>query len=275
MALAKNLNKKPISRKKFAWPSLNKKGVYAVVFLAVLLGVYGVVSLARVIPTASEKKEIKFETGDQPLPQKISLWVTAEGGLYMRANPEPKSKIVILIPAGTQLSAEDSEGEWYKVSYMNKTGWVNKGYVTTTPPAEEPTKDYKSLVDKASGFSLRYPKDWVYQNYSENKATSSTAYYAFGAQLPAALDPATLPPVVVRISSKSKTAVDAEFRALKALSVTTNISNLSGTKYSYTSSSGTQMTAYVVGKGTVTYILEETGGFENELNLIIKTFVLN
>jgi hypothetical protein len=274
MALAKNLQKKKYG-KKIKLSKLNAKAIWLLVFVAVLLGVYGLINLSRIAPSTSQKAEIKLETGDRPLPQKVQLWVTADGGLNMRAEPQPKAKIVILIPSGTQLEAEETEGDWYKVSFMNKTGWVNKGYVTTQPPAEDPAKDYKTLIEKDQGFSLRYPKDWVYQNYGANPATSSRAYYAFGAQLGPQLDPVNLPPIILRISEKEKNVIDGQYVALGGVPEEASVSNLAATKYTYNSSSGVQMTAYIVAKGAVTYIIEETGGYFTELELIVKNLTLN
>lgn len=275
MALAKNLNKRPVKKQKWQIPKFNKKWIWLAVFLALALGVYGIINLTRIAPLSSEKKEVKFETGDRPLPQKIALWVTADGGLYMRANPESKAKIMILIPRGTELSAEETQGEWYKVTYMNKNGWVNRSYVTTTAPAEEPTKEYKTLVEKSAGFSIRYPKDWMYLNYGEEKTSASIAYFAFGTDLPQKFEPSALPSVILRITAKAKAAVEGEYKALGATEKALSVSNLPAKKFSYTSGSGVQMSACVIEKGSKIYILEETGGYETELDLMLKTLILN
>lgn len=273
MPLARNLNKH--SAKKFKLPKINKKLIWLIAFAATGLGVYGVINLTRIAPWESKKMEVKYETGDRPLPQKIKLWVMADGGLYMREKAEPKGKILILIPNNTALEADESQNGWYKVSFMNKTGWVKEGFVTTQAPAEDPTKNYQTLVAKESGFSLRYPKDWVVQNYGANPASSSVAYYAFGAQLPAALDPVSLPPIILRVSSQSKEETEKNFTAMGATAEAASVSNLPGTKFTYNSSAGTQMTAYVVGRGATAVVIEETGGYADELSLIIKTITFN
>lgn len=277
MALARNLNKQSYKpKKKFALPKITKKKlVIGVVALALILIGYGWWSLSKATKKDQGKISIKYDTGDKPLPQQVSIWINADGGLFMRAEANSKSKILILIPNSTQLTAlEDQEG-WYKVSYMNKTGWVSKQYVTTTAPAEDPTKSWKTYQNTANSYSLRYPTDWVVQDYGANPASNSTSYVAFGPQLPASLDPNNLPPVIVRIVSGSADAAAASYKSASgSTAATTTVSGLSGTVYTYTASSGVQMTAYVVAKGPVTYVIEETGGYADQLQKIVSSLSL-
>lgn len=52
-----------------------------------------------------------------------------KGTLNLRAIP--KGSIVAQIPYGTKLDAE-SEGEWSKVTYNGKTGYVKTEFLTTS-----------------------------------------------------------------------------------------------------------------------------------------------
>lgn len=239
-----------------------------------LAGIYGWWNLTRA--TRNDKKmTIKYDTGDKPLPQQVNLWVSADGGLFMRASADAKSKIVIIIPNGTQLTAIKTEGDWYQVSYMNKTGWVNKAYVTTQAPAQDPTKDWKTFQNSANSYSVRYPTDWVVQDYGANPASNSASYVAFGTQLPASLDPNNLPPVIVRIVNGGADAVAGPYKSASGSTATaTTISGLPGTVYTYTASSGVQMTAYVVAKGAQTYVIEETGGYADQLQKMVSSLNL-
>lgn len=272
MALARNLRKKKFS---FRLPKLSKKIWIFLIFLTLGIGAYGLINLIRLAPASTEKKELKFETGDRPLPQTISLWVNADGGLFMRETAEPKGKILIVIPNGTQLTAEETKENWFKVTYMNKTGWVNKTYVTTQAPAEDPTKAWNSFANKNFGYSLRYPKEWVAQDYGANPATGSESYVAFGPQLAPAMDPTQLAPVIVRVTAQPKEQAEAAFKsAQNSVAEPQTISGLAATKYTYNASSGVQMTALVLQKGTKTYIFEESGGYSDDLLKIIATITL-
>lgn len=272
MALARNIKPRRI---KFKLPKLKRKALLTMAVIAILLGAYGVLNLSRIIPKIGDKKEIKFQTGDQPLPQTTALWVTADGGLRMRANPDAKAALVSLIPNGTQLTATEVQGDWYKVTYQDKEGWVNKGYVTTQAPAEDPTKNWKVFTNKSFGYSLRYPSEWVAQDYGANPASGSQSYVGFGLQLAPSLDPSLLPPVIVRITSSPQATVDNYYKsAQNSIAETVTVSGLAGTKYTYNAATGVQMTAYVIPKSSQVVIIEETGGYSDELIKIIGTLVL-
>lgn len=47
----------------------------------------------------------------------------------LRAEPNTSSKILDQLKKGTKVSVAGSEGEWYKVSYSDKTGWINDNYI--------------------------------------------------------------------------------------------------------------------------------------------------
>lgn len=277
MALAKNLRpqKKFKAKLKIKFPKLTKSTIIVLSILALGIGIYGVLNLSRLAPAKDDKMEIKFETGDRPLPQEIPIWITADGGLFMRKEPNSKAEILSTIPNGTKLSALETQGDWYKVSYMNKSGWVNKSYVTTQAPAESPTKGWNTFTNKAFSYSITYPTGWVAQDYGANPATSSQSYVGFGPQLAPQLNPSLLPPVIIRITSDSKEKVEKQYKsAQNSVSEAATVSGLAGTKFTYNASSGTQMTAYVVAKGAQTFILEETGGYADELGKMIGSLTL-
>jgi hypothetical protein len=276
MALARKLGRNKGPKKKFKLPQISKRNlVISLVVLAVLAGAIGWWSLARSTKNDKGKIAIKYDTGDKPLPQKVLLWINADGGLNVRSEANSKSKIIILVPNGTQLEALETKDDWYKITYMGKTGWVSKQYVTLTAPAEDPTKAWKTYQNNAQNYALRYPTDWVAQDYGANPATNSSSYIAFGPQLPATMDPSNPPPVIVRIVPGGADAAAATYKA-SAGSVATpaTIAGLAGTSYTYTASSGVQMTAYVVAKGAQTFIIEETGGYADQLQKIVTSLSL-
>jgi len=47
----------------------------------------------------------------------------------LRANPSTSAKILVQLKEGTKVSVIGSEGNWYKVSYSNSTGWINDKYI--------------------------------------------------------------------------------------------------------------------------------------------------
>lgn len=47
----------------------------------------------------------------------------------LRAKPDISAKILKQLDKGTKVSVVGSEGEWYKVSYSDSTGWINDNYI--------------------------------------------------------------------------------------------------------------------------------------------------
>jgi hypothetical protein len=276
MALARNLHPQKRSIKKFKLPKISKRNlVILVALVAILLGGLGWWSLSKATKNSSKKIEVKYDTGDKPLPQAESIWINADGGLFMRQDANAKSKIVIIIPNGTQLTVIEKNGTWYKVSYMNKTGWVSNQYVVATAPAQDPTKAWKTYQNAANNYSLRYPTEWVTQDYGPNPASGSTSYVAFGPLLAPALDPNNLPPVIIRVSSATADAAAASYKAASgSIATPATVSGLPATVYTYTAGSGVQMTAYIVAKGPRTFIIEENGGYADQLQKIIGSLSL-
>lgn len=274
MSLAKNLNNKK-SPKRPGLPKLKNKFLLVVILGAILVGSFGAYNLVKVIKVG-KKQELKYEsTGDRPLQQKLILWVSSDKGLYLREEPSTKGTILKLIPNGTQLESSETKDDWYKVTYLEKTGWIKKEFTTTQAPAEDPKKDWNNYKNTKFGYSLRFPKEWVVQDYGENPASGSTSYIAFGLQLPAALDPLSLPPVIVRVSGKPRAEIDAFYKGFSGtVSEQATVSAIPGVKYTFNSAAGTQMTAFVVTKGSSTFVLEESGGFSDELLGIVNSLNL-
>ena len=48
----------------------------------------------------------------------------------LRANPNTSAKILTQLDKGTKVSVVGSEGDWYKVSYSDNTGWINDNYIS-------------------------------------------------------------------------------------------------------------------------------------------------
>jgi len=58
--------------------------------------------------------------------------ITASGGLNLRDTPSISGKLLLTIPQGTTIDILDTQGQWYKTTYQNKTGWVSAAYVEVT-----------------------------------------------------------------------------------------------------------------------------------------------
>jgi hypothetical protein len=278
MAIAKNLQNYQRPSGKFKLPASlrkhKKKIIIGAVILSILLGIYGIFNLIRLAPKAEDKQDVVYETGDQPLPQKIMIYIDAEGGLNMREEPNTTSKILKTIPNGTKLEATLVQGDWYQVVYDGKTGWVNKKYVKTYTGSEPVTAEtLQPYQNTAFGYSLSFPKDWVKVDYGASQTAGLVSYVGFGAQLADEINPNVLPPLAVKITQDAVATVDASYKAKSSVTAAeATVSGVKGTMYVFTASSGVQMTAYVVVGNGFTYILEESGGYSDELNSLVSSF---
>jgi hypothetical protein len=280
MAIAKNLQKYQKTGGKFRLPRFfkkhGKKIIVGAVILSILIGAYGILNLLRLAPKEEDKQSVTYETGDQPLPQKTMIYVDASGGLNMREEPNATSKILKTIPNGTKLEASLLEGEWYQVNYDGKTGWVNQKYVKTyTGETATPTEGWQKYQNTAFAYGLSFPGDWVKADYGASQAADLESYVGFGPQLSDEINPNILPPVAVKVTKDALAKVQESYKT-KTNSVPTaaTISGVQGTKYVFMATSGVQMTAYVVSGGGYTYILEESGGYTDELTEMVKNFLI-
>ncbi|MCL1865312.1 MAG: SH3 domain-containing protein [Spirochaetes bacterium] len=76
--------------------------------------------------------------------QSKDKYVAAKSGLNLRSTPDKSSKIITLIPFGTKVTIEKSDGKeifldgrygkWVNVKYDNKTGWVFSGFLCDFKP---------------------------------------------------------------------------------------------------------------------------------------------
>ena len=48
-------------------------------------------------------------------------------------DPDFGSKPIMAVPAGSEVNIESQVGEWYKVTYQGKSGWINRHAFLTLP----------------------------------------------------------------------------------------------------------------------------------------------
>lgn len=253
-----------------------KKIIIGLVVFSVLLIIYGVFNLIRLAPGRDDKQGLVYQTGDQPLEQKITIYVNAPGGLNMREEPDAESKKLKTIPDGTKLEASVLEGDWYRVTFEGRTGWVNQKYVkTSTENPVASSANSQSYQNAVYGYSITYPSDWVKVDYGSNQASRLQSYVGFGAQLSDQLDASILPPVAIKITADTLATVEESYQSkLNTTAKEITVAGIKAKVYVFTATSGVQMTAYVIGGGSYTYILEESGGYAAELSEMAKSFKL-
>jgi hypothetical protein len=274
--LSKNL------RKKTTVPAKNKKKklvLSVVLVISIFFIVYGFYTFQKMKVADSKKTEATVQTGDRPLKQTLTVYVTgADGGLSLRKEPNKTSQRLAYIPNKTKLETiEELEG-WYKVKYSGKEGWISKEYTTTQAPPEDAQKDWSYFTSKL-GFKIKYPLGWKFQDYGGNAASQSLGLIAFSSQelpktIPAGSD--FIAPITVEASSRSLAEANKSFSSISGVVVEPiTVNSIPATKYTYTSAlSNTQMTGIVFTSGGKTFVLNEGGGYSEDLLKMANTFTL-
>lgn len=249
-----------------------KKAIFsAILVFAIFFIIYGFYNFQKIKPENGQKQEIKVETGDRPLKKNESIFVNADGGLSLREDRSQTSKRIVIIPNKTKLEATEEIEGWYKVSFEGKEGWILKQYTTKDEPAQDPYKDWTAYNN--TSYKIKYPLGWKVKDYG---AIGSKSLVAFSNQdLPESVPEGTefLAPIIFKISTKS---VDEETKSLDSISgvvkETISVGGKVATKYVFTSMySNTQMTSIIIPLGANPLILTEAGGYQDDLNNMIKT----
>jgi hypothetical protein len=275
--LSRNLKR----RKKPTLPKSKRKKVIVTIALAVALFFifFGLYTINSYKSSSGKKEEVKIETGDRPLKKTTTIFVNAAGGLSLRKERSAKSTRLSLIPNKTKLEATEELDGWYKVTYNGKEGWVAKEYTTTQSSAEDPAKNWSVYTNASQGYKIKYPLGWKYQDYSPNEASRSLSLVAFSNQdLPATLPQGSefIAPVTVQVSGKTIDEANRDHAGISGVTADKlTVAGTQATKYTYTSaSSNTQMTAIVFSARGKTFILNEGGGYSEDLLKMANTFSL-
>jgi hypothetical protein len=266
------LKKRPLANKR------KRALLLGVAILAVALIGFGIYSLTQRKSSDTGKIEIKLDTGDRPIAKENAIYVNADGGLSLRADRNPNSERLDLIPNGTKLTATQELDGWYQVSYNSKTGWVSKQYTTAVAPAEDPTKGWGTYTSTL-GYSIKYQTGWKAQDYGANDALKASSIVAFSnLELPATIPTGSefIAPVTVTVSTKTIEEANSSFSTVAGVQTeTVTVSGVSATKYTYTqASSNTQMTAIVFSAGGKVFVLSEGGGYADDLLKMVTTFTI-
>lgn len=164
----KNKKGKKISKKKIL--------IALAVLFALLLGAFGGYLYFKGANKPKEEPAPAKTEEPQKEETKKEVYVTADGGLNMRENPDKNAKVLILIPNGTKLTVLEEQGDWYKVEYNGQTGWVMKDYVSEQKPDDMKTYSGTGFSADNPKFSVKYPADWTLNDYKISKTDGGKTY---------------------------------------------------------------------------------------------------
>lgn len=98
----------------------------------------------------------------------VTATVNSSIGLNMRTGPGTGYDVVITIPDNAEVTVIEKGGEWSKISYGGKTGYVSSGYLIF----KEEDKPRTGTVNSSAGLNVRtgpgteYPSIYVLENKS-------------------------------------------------------------------------------------------------------------
>lgn len=76
------------------------------------------------------------------------------GSLNLRSKPRSDAKVLIRIPEGTQLDAEEFNETWACASYDGKHGYVMSKFLSSSPPEGEAVAYYNVMINEGVAYTL-------------------------------------------------------------------------------------------------------------------------
>lgn len=276
--LSKTTQRKRQSSKQKLGSNILKKAFILLLIVGPIT--YGVSNIIRLKPEEPKKEELKVEMGDQPVEKKLNIVITADGGLNFRKDPDVGAEKIGTIPDGTKLEAKQELEGWYNVDFDGKNGWISKEFAVLEEEVKpDITEEWLNFTSDLYAFTAKYPRDWSYRDYGLTLGGESLGFVAFSfSELPVEIPSGS--PLFVPIEVKLSTTPQAELQAAYDTIVNktvfeVEISGIKGVKYVYTDSSdNTEKTKIFFTHKEKAYIISENGGYGEDLEKFLTTFVL-
>ncbi|MCL4386920.1 MAG: SH3 domain-containing protein [Patescibacteria group bacterium] len=266
--------------KKRRYPlSQNKKLIrYFTLFLVVFIPLFlGYSSLKNLWFKKGDLEKKTVDTGDRPLEKSLNVIVKADGGLNFRKEADKDSEKIGEIPDGTKLAVKKELNGWYQVEFNGKEGWISKEFtiIEEAAPKDEATKDWPEFNGAGYGFRIQYPLSWSYQDYGATPDGEASVAFSFS-KLPAKLPPGSVffAPIEIKISPKPQAILEDPYKKLVTKTVSeVVISGLKGVKYLYIDNTDqTEKTKIFLTVGAKSFVFSENGGYQTELDQMLKTY---
>jgi len=81
------------------------------------------------------------------------MYVNSSNGLNLREGPGTGYKTIANIPNGSKVDVISTQGDWVKVEYSGKEGYVSRQYITENKPGNNSSKNSKSQSNNGSANS--------------------------------------------------------------------------------------------------------------------------
>lgn len=83
-----------------------------------------------------------------------TAWVeTEKGSLNVRSKANSKSTVVVKVPNGSKVDVLETKGEWTRIEYRDKRGYVRSGFLADEPPEGAQDEEGEVLVIQTGGYA--------------------------------------------------------------------------------------------------------------------------
>lgn len=97
-----------------------------------------------------------------------SMYVSSSNGVNLREGPGSNKPVIISIPNGSKIKVLGTEGDWLKVEYDGKTGYVSSQYLSDDKPknsqnktkSSNPNNNNNSSAKSNNSSSSSYDRNW-------------------------------------------------------------------------------------------------------------------
>lgn len=97
-----------------------------------------------------------------------SMYVSSSNGVNLREGPGSNKHVIASIPSGSKIKVLNTEGEWTKVEYDGKTGYVSSQYLSDNKPKNSNSNQSNSSNQKNNSSS---------RNNKKSSSSSSSSSY--------------------------------------------------------------------------------------------------
>jgi hypothetical protein len=151
----------------------SKKGLFIALGVALIIlalgGGYYFFFFNKPAPVPTQEENVATSSASPSEPEEtVEIgYVTAKAGLNLRSEPSTNSRIIILLPHGTEVKIVSDEEDWYLVESVTE-GFVSKEFISETKPKNAII--LKTFNTSGSPFNFLYPENYSIE-FTKNKQT--------------------------------------------------------------------------------------------------------
>lgn len=94
---------------------------------------------------------------DKPMQEKATVTATSGSTVNMRVSPSTSAKLVERVPVGSQVTILEDRGQWCKIAYGSKEGWMLSNYLDYdgSPDDTNNESEYQQAINQIAPLVIR------------------------------------------------------------------------------------------------------------------------